>query len=230
MIDAARVGAADLERPLLAGAGRVASRRPELPPTSQLSAGRQRLRLAALQCFAERGFHGTSVRHLAAQLGIQPGSVYSLVASKEHLLAELVALGHSTHAHAVEQAVAATGQDPAQRLAGFVRAHVEVHARWPMLAVVSNSELPSLPGNLAQESLQLRRRTSALLQGIVEQGQQEGVFDVPDVVLVVAALGAMGIRVASWFEGDEAAVRHVADVYAELGLRLVLAPPTHGVR
>ena len=214
-----------LDGPLLAGAGRVVTRTPELPPSGPRTPGVERLLLVALRCFAERGFHGTSVRDLARALGIQPGSVYSHVPSKEHLLAELVELGHRTHATRVAEAVAAAGDDPAAQLAAFMRAHVEVHARWSMLAVVSNNELPSLPVDLAQPSLRLRSESSHLLQRIVERGRDEGVFDVPDVLLVVAALAAMGMRVAAWFDGDaEHDVDAVCETYAELGLRLVGLP------
>lgn len=212
-----------LEGPLLAGAGRVATRVPRLPPSGPQTPSRQRLLVVALGCFAERGFHGTSVRDLARALGIQPASVYSLVSSKEHLLAELVTLGHSAHAAAVEQAVERSGPRSADRLTAFMHAHVEVHARWPMLAVVSNNELPSLPVDLAQPGLVLRRRVSHLLQEIVQQGARDGEFDVPDTVLVVAALGAMGMRVAAWFDGDEREIERVASVYATLALRLVSA-------
>lgn len=213
-----------LAGPLLAGAGRVAARTPELPPSGPRTAGAERVLVAALQLFASRGFHGTSVRDLARELGILPGSVYAHVRSKEHLLAELVELGHHTHAQHVEQAVAAAGPSAADRLAAFMRAHVEVHARWSMLAVVSNNELPSLPAGLAQPSLAIRQRVTYLLQEIVEQGRDDGTFDVPDVVLVVAALGAMGMRVAAWFDGDlEHDAAAVADTYAELSLRMVKA-------
>jgi hypothetical protein len=81
--------------------------------------------------------------------------------------------------------------------------HVEVHARWSMLAVVSNNELPSVPVSMAQPSLQIRHRVTRLLQGIVEQGRDDGTFDVPDVALVVAA----------WFDGEHDATgsTHQAD-------------------
>lgn len=207
---------------LLAGAGRVASRSSDLPPSGPRTEGADRVLRSALLLFASRGFHGTSVRDLARELGIQPASVYSHVQSKEHVLAELVELGHRTHVEHVEAAVAEATADPAARLAAFMRAHVEVHARWPMLAVVANNELSCLSPAMATPSLQLRRRATLLLVSILEEGKDDGAFDVPDVVLVTAALGAMGMRVAAWFDGDpEHDVATVADTYATLALRVV---------
>jgi AcrR family transcriptional regulator len=200
----------------------VAASAPQLPPNGPLTPTRERVLLVALSCFASRGFHGTSVRDLAKELDIQPGSLYSHVPSKEHLLATLVELGHRTHVQHVEAAVGSAGADPVARLAAFMNAHVEVHARWSMLAVVSNNDLASLPPAMAQPSLLLRQRVTRLLVEIVEQGRDEGRFDVPDVALVVAALGAMGMRVAAWFDGDpQHDVAAVAETYAELALRMV---------
>ena len=58
---------------------------------------RRRLWEAALTCFGERGYHGVSVREIAKMAGLQAGSVYSHVSSKEQLLADLMPLGHEEH-------------------------------------------------------------------------------------------------------------------------------------
>ena len=77
-----------------ATAGRIARNHPTLPPTGPMTPAVQRLWLAGLQLFAERGFHGTTVRDLAEALDIKPASLYSLITSKDQLLADLVLLGH----------------------------------------------------------------------------------------------------------------------------------------
>jgi hypothetical protein len=103
-----------------------------------------------------------------------------------------------------------------------VAAHVQVHTRWTMLCVLTNNELHALPIALAAPSLVIRQQTSALLQDIVRRGQRLGTFDVPDVMLVVAAIAAMGMRVATWFDGDGTHDEDaIAAVYSELALRMV---------
>ncbi len=48
---------------------------------------------AAARLFAERGYHGTSMRDLGAELGLFGSSLYSHVGSKQELLVEVVATG-----------------------------------------------------------------------------------------------------------------------------------------
>lgn len=51
---------------------------------------RARIERAALRCFADRGFAGTSMAEIAAAAGTAPANVYRYVASKEELLAAVV--------------------------------------------------------------------------------------------------------------------------------------------
>ena len=51
-----------------------------------MSTRREELVATATRLFAERGYHGTSMADLAEALGVQKGSLYSHIASKEDLL------------------------------------------------------------------------------------------------------------------------------------------------
>ena len=67
---------------------------------------RDELVQVAARLFAERGYHGTSMADLAAAMGVQKGSLYSLTGSKQDLLVvitrdgaasfHVALLGHST--------------------------------------------------------------------------------------------------------------------------------------
>ncbi len=54
------------------------------------SARRAELTRAAARLFSERGYHGTSMQHLGDALGIQRGSLYAHIGSKEDLLFDVV--------------------------------------------------------------------------------------------------------------------------------------------
>lgn len=56
----------------------------------QIPSMQEKLRRAALDLFSAHGFQSTSMRDLASQLGIQPGSLYSHMRSKQDLLFELI--------------------------------------------------------------------------------------------------------------------------------------------
>src|SRR5262249_40324443 len=54
----------------------------------------ERILLSALRLFAEYGFHGTSIRDIAAGIGINSATLYAHYLSKAHILSALVRIGH----------------------------------------------------------------------------------------------------------------------------------------
>ena len=115
-----------------------------------------------------------------------------------------------------------SGTDPRDRLAALVRAHVQAHPDYPMLAVVANNEMHALSPAAAAPAAAVRRRSEALLAEILAMGNEQGVFDVVHIEATAAAIGGMGIRVASWYPTPRADLSpsRLADVYASLALRM----------
>jgi TetR/AcrR family transcriptional regulator, cholesterol catabolism regulator len=75
--------------------------------------------------FAERGYHGTSMRDLAAELGLLGSSLYSHISSKEDLLVEVVEKGAVLFQGSADAALATSGT-AADRLRALVAGHVDV--------------------------------------------------------------------------------------------------------
>jgi AcrR family transcriptional regulator len=193
-----------------------------LPPRAAVDGTSRRILLSALVLFAERGYHGVPVREIARGAGVRASSMYEYRASKEQLLLDLMLIGHEEHADWLHRGVEDAGDDPVQRMADLVRAHVRMHATYPMLARVCNRELAALSPDALDQVVAVRRGSETLIEATVRGGIEAGVFDVPDEWLAVAAIGAMGIRVAEWY-GPAAgfSVEAVAEVYAEFALRLL---------
>lgn len=97
---------------------------------------RDALMRAAAELIAERGFDATSMRDIAAAVGMLPGSVYYYFPSKEDLFL-------AVHAQAVEmitaQVAAATAPltDPWDRLEAACGAHLEALIGGGLVAIVS---------------------------------------------------------------------------------------------
>src|SRR5579872_6670066 len=155
-----------------------------------------RILVSALVLFAEQGYHGVSVREIARGAGVRASSMYEYRASKEQLLLDLVLIGHQEHSEWLRAAAATSGADAAARLAELVRAHVRLHATYPMLARVANRELAALSPEALEQVLRVRQGSEELIQEAVIGGIDAGVFHVEQPWLAVAAIGAMGIRVA----------------------------------
>ena len=201
---------------------RVRSGGPALPPRPAADGTRGRILLAGLKLFAEHGFNGTSIRDIAAGAAVQSASLYAHFPSKEAILAELVLTGHEEHHTRLVAALLDSGTDPRDRLAALVRAHVQAHTDYPMLAVVADNEMYALSPAAAASAAAVRRRSEALLAEILAIGHQQGVFNIVHLEATTAAIGSMGIRVASWYPPPGAGLSpsQLADVYAALALRM----------
>jgi AcrR family transcriptional regulator len=184
---------------------------------------RGRILQAGLELFAESGFAGASIRQIASVVGINSATLYAHYPSKGHVLAELVRIGHEEMRARLTEVADDTRDDSAARqLAALVRAHVLVHTDYPLLAVVTNSELHALDPELAAPSLRLREECRRLLADVLERGIKNGEFSIDDPLLAVTAIGGLGVQVAHWFgPGLNRSREQVADQYAQFALRIV---------
>lgn len=79
---------------------------------------------AAGRLFAEKGYHGTSMRDLGRELGLHGSSLYSHIASKEDLLVAIVERGAGLFQASADRATSV--EDPRARLRALIRGHIDV--------------------------------------------------------------------------------------------------------
>jgi AcrR family transcriptional regulator len=181
-----------------------------------------RILLSALRLFAEYGFHGTSIRDIAADVGVNSATLYAHYPSKAHILVALVHIGHEELHQRMQQALIDAGSEPADQLAALVRAQVLAHTDFPLLALVANQELHALTAEQAAPALTLRDQATDLALRVLRRGARRGDFAIDDVTLAATAIGSMGVRVANWFGPDQPYTRdQVADAFAGYALRIV---------
>lgn len=128
---------------------------------------------AAGRLFAQRGYHGTSMRDLGQELGLLGSSLYSHVTSKEDLLVEVVEKGARLFAESAEAARAAGGTG-GERLRRLIAGHVDV--------VVDNldevktflNEARFLNGEHRGRILAARDSYEAEFRDAIRQGIQDG--------------------------------------------------------
>ncbi len=220
-----------LSKTVVAPTRRLAETTTALPDGVRPAGARGVVLDAALQLFAEHGFAGASIRDIAQAAGVQPPTIYAHYASKEHLLADLIRIGHEEHQKRLRNAMLTSSSDPREQLITYVRTHVRMHCELSMLAIVANSELHVLSKALAAPSNVLREQSGQLLVDVIERGRTSGVFSVPNTWLALAAIGGMGLRVAYWYTADhELSAETVADTYAQFACRIVGADESNVIR
>ncbi|MFP5299481.1 MAG: TetR/AcrR family transcriptional regulator, partial [Actinomycetota bacterium] len=85
---------------------------------------RAELTRAAARLFSERGYHGTSMQHLGDAMGIQRGSLYAHIGSKEELLYDVVEAGAAHFLARAEEAYSTSGAADV-RLRKLLIGHIE---------------------------------------------------------------------------------------------------------
>jgi AcrR family transcriptional regulator len=193
-----------------------------LPPRATAGGTLRRLQEEALRQFAARGYHAVSVRDLAGAVGIHPSTVYAHVESKHDLLAELIRIGHDEQGDRLQAAYAEAEEDPVEQLAALCAAHVRVHADYPMLMRVAHRELESLTPDARAAAYAMRVRLERLALDILARVREHGACKDFEPLLVLTALGSMGLRVAEWWRPELGiGVDELADTYAEFARRLI---------
>ncbi|MFC4605723.1 TetR/AcrR family transcriptional regulator [Rhodococcus kronopolitis] len=180
-----------------------------------------RIRLAAIEAFAENGYGGTTTRDIAARLGLSPAAMYPHYRSKEELL---YAITYEGHVRCVEVLTAADPVDesPTARLRSVVGAFSGWHATHHERGRVVQYELTALSPEHYRTVIGLRRDISRIVKRIVRAGTEDGSFVVPDVEGVTLAINSLCVDVCRWFPaGGLTEPDAVAELYAELAVRLV---------
>ncbi|MEG8278618.1 TetR/AcrR family transcriptional regulator [Streptomyces sp. AHA2] len=188
----------------------------------------RRLLIAAVEAFAERGYHATTTRDIAGRAGMSPAALYIHYKTKEELLHRISRIGHEKALEILRTASRREGS-PTERLADAVSSFVRWHAGGRTTARVVQYELDSLGPDARAEILALRRLVDAEIRGIVEEGVRSGEFDVIDVHGTTLAVLSLCIDVARWFKvGGPRTPEEVGELYADLVLRMVGAAGSGG--
>lgn len=80
---------------------------------------------AAGRLFAERGYHGTSMRDLGRELGLRGSSLYSHISSKEDLLVDVVQRAAELFEASARHALETPGSER-DRLRALIAGHIDV--------------------------------------------------------------------------------------------------------
>jgi AcrR family transcriptional regulator len=137
-----------------------------------MSARRSELTRQAARLFAQKGYHGTSIGDLAEALGVQKGSLYSHIASKEDLLFETLMEG----AAAFHTSLDAIPDDaaPVEKVRLALRGHLRVVAEQLDVATVFVQEWRYLHGGRRDQFVAERHRYEERIRDLLREGRDLG--------------------------------------------------------
>jgi TetR/AcrR family transcriptional regulator, cholesterol catabolism regulator len=133
---------------------------------------RSELTRQAARLFAQKGYHGTSIGDIADALGVQKGSLYSHIASKEDLLHDALMEG-ATAFHASLDAIPDDAA-PVEKIRLALRGHLRVVAEQLDVATVFVQEWRYLEGARRDEFVAERRRYEERIRELLREGRDLG--------------------------------------------------------
>jgi AcrR family transcriptional regulator len=202
--------------------------RTALPPVEPPAADRpprdgQRTALAiqeaAAELFYAHGYEATSLRSIAAAVGIQVGSLYNHMSGKDELLSEIMVSVMQDLLNALHDAVDGV-DDPIERLETAIACHIRYHAEHRRQVFIGNSELRALAHDDRQKVVALRRDYERALERLIDEAAEAGGGDVLDPRLQVFSIVAIGTHVSSWYKpGRGRSLDDIVQVYTRMIFR-----------
>ena len=162
----------------------------------------ERLLAAATRLFAERGYEGTSVQEVVAAAGVTKGAMYHYFGSKDDLLYEIYGRVLRMQTEHLKEF---TGHDAP------VTDRVHAAAADVIVTSIDNLDdtviffrsMHQLEENKQRTVRAERRKYHEIFRGMIEQGQEEGVFrtDVPADLVVDYYFGSVH-HLSTWYRKD----------------------------
>jgi TetR/AcrR family transcriptional regulator, cholesterol catabolism regulator len=135
-----------------------------------VSTRRRELTREAARLFAQKGYHGTSIGDIAEAMGVQKGSLYAHIASKEDLLYETMREGADAF-HAALDAIPEDTQ-AVEKIRLALRGHLRVVAEQLDVATVFVQEWRYLEGARRDEIVAERRRYEQRIRELFREGRE----------------------------------------------------------
>lgn len=157
------------------------------------------IRKAGVRLIFEKGYEAMSLRQLAAEVGIQAGSLYNHISTKQELLFDLVQDHINDLLRALDLALEGK-TEPVERLRAFVAFHVTYHMTRKREVFIANSEIRSLEPKNYEAVVVLRGAYEGRLAEILNDGVSEGVFEVVDTQVATFAILALLTGLCTWYQ------------------------------
>lgn len=154
---------------------------------------------AALAAFAEQGYHGTSVREIAARAGLSVPGLYHHYPSKQSLLQGLLGLTMTDLLARSRAALEQADDTPVDRFDAVVESLLRFHMYRREQAFVGSTEIRSLEPVYRIEYIAYRDEQQHMIDALVRDGVDSGDFRCPNPIDAGRAVTTMCVGVSTWY-------------------------------
>lgn len=164
--------------------------------------GLPRVLQAALECFVEKGYDGTSIRDIADGAGLSVAGLYHHYRSKQQILVDLMAAVMDDLLERSQAALASVGPAPRERFDALVECLLRFHMVRREQAFVAGSEIRSLESAHRERYVARRDEQQRMIDGVVEEGIRSGDFAPVYPAEAGRAVATLCVGVSAWYRAD----------------------------
>jgi AcrR family transcriptional regulator len=182
------------------------------------------IRDTALKLFIKKGYGTTSIRDIAAEVGINSATLYHYFPSKYDILIDIVSSSWSGIFEEITARLSTPHANWTHKLHTFVDFHVEHHCEFGERVQITSEAIRYFHPN-ARSFFRDRRDTyENILLEILREGAKAGEYEVKDVKIASFAILQMLTAIANWYRpGGRLTPQQISDLYWDLVCGMVRA-------
>lgn len=159
------------------------------------------IRQAGVRLIYRHGFEAMSLRQLAAEVGLQSGSLYKYFENKQSLLFDIV---RDHMEDLIAKALEALDgiDDPLERIRAFAGFHLRYHMTRNAHVFIANMEIRSLDAAHRSIIVGMRQRYEGMLEEMLRRAAADGVARVPEPKIATYAIISMLTGICMWYRPE----------------------------
>jgi AcrR family transcriptional regulator len=180
----------------------------------------------AARLFHEKGYGSTSLQDLATAVGLQKGSLYHYIDSKEDLLYGITEYAHNFFIDLV-RGVNEADRSPLEGIEATLRLHAEFAAEHFHVTAAFYRDRSALSADRQERIVATRDAYEKALRRLIREGQAAGQI-AEDLDPKLAVLGILGMInwINQWYNPDGPLTpSDIADAFCKMCVRALLPPP-----
>jgi AcrR family transcriptional regulator/transcriptional regulator with XRE-family HTH domain len=176
---------------------------------------------AAIDCFVDTGYHGTTMRTLAARVGVSVPAIYHHYADKQQLLVCSLEVTMNELEWRVA-AARAEARTSVEEVALIVEALALFHTHHSKLAFIGASEMRSLEGANRARITKRRNTIQRTLDQAIDRALKDGHLTTRHPRAAGRAIATMCTSLPQWFKpGGPLTADDIARAYTEFALSML---------
>jgi AcrR family transcriptional regulator len=180
-----------------------------------VTARREDILAVAADLFWAKGYHATPMSELAAALGLQKGSIYHHVRSKEALLYDLSV---GCMLHAIDGVESVTAAEPLSRLRAIIERHIGALLAEQSRNATALAELHALSPQERAHVIELRDRYERTIDEAIRAVQEQHDLwpGIQPKLVRLALLGMLNWSVFWYTDNGALSPREIADAFVSI--------------